>query len=720
MTLKTLAAPGNVSPSGQPRSTGSTSRPDAPHAPRRPRERTVHGENVVTGYRWLRDPFDPRTISHAEAENAYTARRTAGLERLRAVLTREVLPRRSGTAAAVPVLHDGWWYIERPAEGTIELSRMHELDVDGGIGTAPAVGTEASSPREQSVLTNHRGVVGVTLSLRQDRLVRADATPNGCDLTVFDLPGGEILDRAVHGAGPESFLSTDSRWLLYTRLDDIGRSHQLRAHRIGEAGAEDVLLLEEPDQWASVEISRSRDASTLVVRSTAPRTATTWMLSLDDPTAPPRRVTTGRGRSRCQVEHAGDRLLVLPQDPTARMLLGEAPLDWTGDASDVTTVLEARQGDSTGSVVAESAEAFAGFIALQVRADGLPGVRVIPRRTDGSLDVRAVRRLGHGGPLDAVRLDVNPSWTQTSLRYRLESLITPFTVARIDVVTGETTVLHQDEMPGHAPERYREQRVWATSPDGTRIPISLLSRRDVLADGTAPGLLYGEGAFGVSLDPSVDPAALALADRGLVVAIAHVRGGGEMGSTWHRAGRHLAKATSFDDFVAAGNHLVSTGLVSPERLGAAGIGAGGLLVAASTNLAPGLFRAVVAGAPQADPLESLLDPEVMLTLEEWMEWGDPAGDEAAYRCLRDYSPAENIRAEEYPAVYAWTARDGTDVPFGEAAVWISQLRATVTSDPEARPVLLRCLADLQDGGVGVQVEAMAWLLDQLGASVADG
>ena len=138
----------------------------------------------------------------------------------------------------------------------------------------------------------------------------------------------------MHGAGPESYLSTDSRWLLYTRLDDIGRSHQLRAHRIGDAGAEDVLLLEEPDQWASVEISRSRDASTLVVRSTAPRTATTWMLSLDDPTAPPRRVTTGRGRSRCQVEHAGDRLLVIPQDPTARMLLGEAPLDWTGDASE--------------------------------------------------------------------------------------------------------------------------------------------------------------------------------------------------------------------------------------------------------------------------------------------------------------------------------------------------------------------------------------------------
>jgi oligopeptidase B len=246
-----------------------------------------------------------------------------------------------------------------------------------------------------------------------------------------------------------------------------------------------------------------------------------------------------------------------------------------------------------------------------------------------------------------------------------------------------------------------------------------MARRDVPADGTAPGILYGDGAFGTANDPVLMPETLLMLDRGVVVAIAHVRGGGEMGTDWHQQGRRLQKSNSFDDFVACADHLVATGWVAEDRLGAVGTGAGGLLVAAAANRAPERFRAVVAGTPLVDLLETLLAPDVMLTLEEWEEWGDPAENAADYHSLRSYSPAENVRETEYPAVFAWTALEGTDVPAACAAIWIAQLRERVTSDLTQRPILLRCTPTLGEDG-DPRLEGVAWLLDQLGAATLEG
>lgn len=281
-------------------------------------------------------------------------------------------------------------------------------------------------------------------------------------------------------------------------------------------------------------------------------------------------------------------------------------------------------------------------------------------------------------------------------------------------MTGRSSRLLQAEAHGLDLEKYEERRLWATSSDGVRVPISLIARRDLPHDGSAPAILYGEGAFGTSTDPVLQAETLAVADRGVVVAVAHVRGGGELGPQWHRQGRRLHKPRSIADFLACAEHLVSGGWASPDRLGAIGDGSGGLLAAAAANLAPERFRAILTGTPLVDPLETLLDAEVMLTLEEWAEWGDPAADEATYRCLRSYSPSENVRRAHYPAVFAWTAAEGTDVPPACAAIWVAELRDRVTSDPQERPILLRTLPTMSTA-TDARTEGVAWLLEQLGA-----
>lgn len=689
----------------------------APLATRHSESRTVHGDTAVTSYGWMRDQHSPETVAHLVAENAYTDQRTAHLDGRRSTLLRALTETDRDVDLSAPVYSGGWWYIDRPTTGAD--SRGADLSSDASLSrvrataapelrTVPVIRDGVPLEGEEVVIPDRQLVVGLALSTGHDLLARADASVGGCDITVVDLSTGDVVDRAVQQAGPDLAFSRDSRWLFYTQLDDIGRRHQVRRHRLGTPAAADEIVLTESDHWAELSMARSRDTSTLLISSVSTTASETWLLDLDDPTGAARSVT-GRHHGVHQViEHAGDRLLAIRQGEVGGSVLSVAPLAGTDGLADATPLLTAAEGEQFDAV-----EAFEGFVALQVRTGGLPGVWILPRLTDGSFDIAALRAVDHGGELDALHLDANPSWSQRTLRYRLDSLRTPATIAQLDVATGETEVLRRAATPGIDLGRYLERRLWATSADGTQVPISLLARHDVATDGTAPGILYGEGAFGTSNDPRLLPGALALADRGLVIAVAHVRGGGEMGRDWHRRGRLLHKANSFDDFVACAEHLVSQGWVAQDRLGALGQGSGGLLVAASANRAPDRFRAIVAGAPLVDPLETLLDPEVMLTLEEWAEWGDPAGDEQIYRRLRSYSPAENIRATEYPAVFAWTSLDHQEVLAAEAAIWVAALRARVTSDPQERPVLLRCVPTAAADASALQAESMAWLLDQL-------
>lgn len=706
-------------------SSAATPMPQPPIPAKRPTERTVHGDTVIDDYEWMREKTDPEVIAHLEAENAYADARTAHLTELRARLKEEFIAHTQETDLSVPVRRGDWWYITRTTEG-------HDYPAFTRLPASPDRGDQVPTVEPGTLLEGEEVILdaqamaegqeffslgGLRPSPQHDLLAYAVdvAGDERFAIEIKDLERGEIIDRAVTGTGYGLAFSPDQQWLFYTRVDDAWRQHQIWRHRIGTDAAEDVLVIEEADEKFMIGIDVSRDASTLIIGSSSTTTSEYWLLDLADPTGEPVSAGGRRPGVEYQVDHAGDRLVIVHNDGHEGFVLAEAPL---ADPSSWTTVLEAADGERF-----ESADAFAGAIALELRTGGLASVRVLPRRDDGSIDVGAAWDISHGGQLDTVWLDANPNWEQAALRYQLTSLLTPSTIAEVPLAGGEPTILKRTPVPGFNPERYVESREWASAEDGTRIPLSVVRRREVTADGTNPGYLYGYGSYEASMDPSFVLTRLSLLDRGVVVAIAHVRGGGEMGRPWYQHGKLLEKKNTFTDFVAAGRHLIDSGWVAPDRLAAEGRSAGGLLMGAVANLAPETFRAIIAGVPFVDALTTILDPSLPLTVGEWEEWGDPLHDPAVYAYMKSYTPYENIRAVEYPAIFASTSLNDTRVFYVEPAKWVARLRERVTSDQAERPIVFRCEMVAGHGGRSgryakfeQRADELAWLLDQIGAT----
>ena len=699
----------------------TTSGTAAPQPPHRPTERTVHGDTVVDPYEWMRDKTDPEVISHLEAENAYADARTAHLMELRSTLVTEFVGHTQETDLSVPVRRDGWWYITRTTAGDDYPAFTRVADA----GALPQVEPGVLLEGEQMLLDAQAEAAGAEfyslggLAPSPDHTLLAYAVDTAGDerftLVVKDIASGEVLDETVTGTGYGLAFSTDQQWLFYARVDDAWRQHQIWRHRIGAPAETDELVIEEPDERFMIGFDRSRDGSTLVIQAGSTSTTEAWLLDLAEPTSAP--VPAGGRREGVDygVEHAGDRLLVVHNDGATGFALAEASFE---EPSIWRDLLVAGEGERLLAV-----EAFASFVALELRSAGLASVRIIPRAADGSLLIEQAVDLTHGGELDTVELDTNPNWEQSTVRYQLTSMLTPTTVAERDVAGGETTVLRVTPVPHYDPSLYVERREWATAEDGTAIPLSVVARREVATDGTAPGYLYGYGSYEMSIDPSFVPTRLSLLDRGVVIAIAHVRGGGEMGRDWYDHGKMLEKKNSFSDFVAAAAHLTDSGLVAAGRLSAEGRSAGGLLMGGITNLAPERFRAVIAGVPFVDALTTILDPSLPLTVGEWEEWGDPLHDPEVYEYMKEYTPYENVRAVDYPAIFASTSLNDTRVFFVEPAKWVARLRETVTSDQTERPILFRCEMVAGHGGRSgryrkweQRADELAWLLDQLGAT----
>ena len=694
--------------------------PDAPSPERRPTERIHHGDVVVDPYEWMRDKTDPEVIAHLESENAYADARTAHLGALRQRLVEEFVGHTQETDLSVPVRRGDWWYITRTTAGD-DYPRFTRV---ADAGAMPQVEPGVMLAGEQVLLDAQAEAAGHEfyslggLTLSPDHNLLAYAVDTAGDerftLRVLDLSAGEVLDESVAGTGYGIAFSTDQQWLFYARVDDAWRQHQVWRHRIGADPAEDVLVLEEGDERFMIGFERSRDETTLVIQSASTTTAEAWLLDLAAPESAPVPAGGRRDGVDYAVEHAGDRLLVVHNDGHTGFALAQAPLAAPEQWEEL---LVAGEGERLLAV-----ESFAGFVALELRAGGLASVRLIPRAADGSLRLDQAEDLTHGGELDTVELDANPNWDQQAVRYELTSLLTPPTVAEREVATGATEILRVTPVPRYDPSLYVERREWATAADGTAIPLSVVARKEVAADGTAPGYLYGYGSYEVSIDPSFVPTRLSLLDRGVVIAIAHVRGGGEMGRDWYDHGKLLEKKNSFSDFVAAAEHLGASGLVDPARLGAEGRSAGGLLMGAVANLAPERFRAIIAGVPFVDALTTILDPSLPLTVGEWEEWGDPLHDPSVYEYMKEYTPYENVQAVEYPAIFASTSLNDTRVFFVEPAKWVARLRETVTSDQSERPIVFRCEMVAGHGGRSgryrkweQRADELAWLLDQLGA-----
>jgi len=699
-------------------------RPDlaAPAAKRIPARRSQHGDTTADPYAWLADSSDPDTIAYLQAENAYTDAATAHLAGLRATVLTEIKGRIKQTDLSVPVREEGWWYYSRTVEGQQYPIRCRSA-VGPGETLPPQPDDGAPLPGEQVLLDDNEAAAGSgffavgTFDVSPGGGLLAYSTDFRGDerytLRVKDLTTGELLPDEIPGVFYGSAWSADAAALFYVTVDEAWRPYRVWRHTIGTPAAADVIVFEEADRRFSVAVELTRSRRYLVITSRSAVTSEAWFLDAADPAGEFTVVAPRRQGVEYSIEHGrladgADRLIVLHNDGAENFELATArpadPAAWTP--------LVAHRADTR----LLGADAFADHIVVRYRRDGLTGLAII--HSGG-----AVRDVGFAEPLYTVGPAANPEYASGTYRLRYTSLVTPMSVYQCELATGALTLLKRTPvrtLPGQAPYDpgdYVQHREWAVAPDGTRVPISLVCHRATRRDGSAPCVLYGYGSYEASSDPVFSIPRLSLLDRGFVAAIAHVRGGGEMGRRWYEDGKLLSKRNTFTDFVACAQHLAAAGWTSPERLVARGGSAGGLLVGAAVNLAPAAFGGVVAQVPFVDALTTMLNPELPLTVAEWEEWGDPLHDRGVYAYMKTYTPYENITAQRYPPILATASLNDTRVLYHEPAKWVARLRAQARGGP----FLLKTQIDAGHAGPsgrysawGEEAFITAWIIDVAG------
>jgi oligopeptidase B len=687
-------------------------RPNPPAARRVPVERTHHGDTVVDEYVWLTGKDDPETRAYLEAENAWTDRATAHLSGLRATLFDEIKSRTQETDLSVPARKGGYWYYTRTVEGR-QYGIQCRRPVRPGETDPPATGDGAPLDGEEVLLDGNELAEGKeffalgTFDVSPDGTRLAYSTDFAGDerftLRFKDLTTGRTLPDEVPGVFYGSAWSADGSTLFYLTVDEAWRPHRVWRHTVS-GGTKDELVFEEPDErfWVGVELTRSERF--ILVEAQSKVTTEVRVIPADDPAAHPTLIAPRRQGVEYAVEHHGDRFLILHNDGAEDFALAYTPVDQPGDWVPLV--------EHTPGTRLEAVDAFAGHLVVSLRRDGLTGLRVI---TGGGTDGYDI---DFPEPIYSVGLDSNPEYDTGSIRLHYTSLVTPDSVYDYDLTTRTMTLRKQKPvLGGFDPAAYEQQREWAVADDGTRVPISLVFRRGV--ERPAPLVLYGYGSYEASMDPWFSVPRLALLDRGVVFAVAHVRGGGELGRRWYDDGKLLAKKNTFTDFVACARHLAAAGWTSPDRTVARGGSAGGLLMGAVANIAPDAFAGVVAQVPFVDALNSILDPTLPLTVTEWEEWGNPLESPEVYAYMKSYTPYENVAAVDYPAILAVTSLNDTRVLYHEPAKWIARLRATAPGGD----YLLKTEMGAGHGGPSGRYDSWkeeafinAWILDRLKAA----
>ena len=695
----------------------------APVARRIPAERTHHGDTFTDEYAWLADKDDAETIAYLEAENAYTEAATAGQAALREAIFGEIQARTKETDLSVPTRKGGWWYYTRTvaAKQYAVHCRREVRPGDAGPPTtadgAPLDGEEVLLDGNELAGDEQFFALGAVAASPDGKLLAYSTDFAGSErftIRIKDLATGTLLPDEV----PDTFYgcawSLDGSALFYVTVDDAWRPYRVSRHIVGTPAADDVIVFEEPDERFWVRVGLSRSERYLQISVASKLTSEAWLLAAARPEGEFSVVLPRRQGVEYSVEHQigadnSDRLLILHNDHAENFELAVAPL---ADPAAMTPLIAHRADTRLLGV-----DAFAGYLAVHYRRDGLTGLRVI--RDDGT-----EHEVSFGEPVYQVQPGSNPEYRTEKLRLGYVSLVTPDSVYDCDMATGDLTllrrrpVLPRPDGTEYDPADYEQHREWATAADGTKIPISLVCPKAAPRDSSAPCLLYGYGSYEISMDPGFSIPRLSLLDRGFSYAIAHVRGGGEMGRRWYEEGKLLRKTNTFTDFVACAEHLVSQGWTAPSRLVARGGSAGGLLMGAVANLAPQAFGGIVAQVPFVDALTTILDPSLPLTVTEWEEWGDPLHDPQAYEYIKSYSPYENIGDRVYPPILAITSLNDTRVLYREPAKWIAKLQAV----GRGGPFLLKTEMVAGHGGRSGRYDAwheeafvLAWITSTAGA-----
>lgn len=694
---------------------------EPPVAPRRPTDRVHHGDTFVDDYEWLRDAEDPATLAYLEAENDWADARTDHLADLRETIFTEIKSRTRETDMSVPVRHGNWWYYSRTVEGQQYAIRCRCPLTDPNDWSPPVVSPGVQLPGEMVLLDSNLEADGHDFfslggfSLSDDDALLAWSVDTVGDerytIRVKDLRTGDVLPDEITGASGGITWAADGQHFFYTTVDAAWRPHRIWRHKLGQSGSgpdHDHLVYEEADERFFTGIGRTQSERFLAIGSSSKITSEVRVLEADDPTGQFHVVWPRDTGVEYSIEHAviddEDRFLILHNRDAVNFTLESVS---TAGPYDQTTIVLPHDPN----VRLEDVDVFAQHVVVQYRRAAMPRVALM-RVADGQLG--PLTEIEFGEELVACGVGANAEWDQPVVRLGYGSFITPATVVNYRVETGEITVLKQAEvLGGYDPADYEQHRVWATADDGTQVPISIVCKAGTPRDGSAPGLIYGYGSYETSIDPGMSIARLSLLDRGFVFAVAHVRGGGEMGRSWYDGGKLMHKRNTFTDFVAAARHLVADGWTSPDRLVAEGGSAGGLLMGAVANLAPEAFTGILASVPFVDALTSILDPSLPLTVIEWDEWGNPLDDPAVYAYMKSYSPYENVEAKPYPDILAVTSLHDTRVLYVEPAKWVARLRATASGN-----VLLKTEMSAGHGGVSGRYASwreraweLAWIID---------
>lgn len=695
------------------------SEPSAPAVPARPTTRSHHGDDVIDPYEWLRAKDDEQVLAHLAAENAYTKARTAHLDALQEQIFQEIKGRTLETDLSVPSRRGAWWYYSRTTEGSQYGIHCRAPLADADDWTPPVLSPDVDIPGEQVLLDGNVEAEGHeffslgTFDVSTDgaRLLYGVDTQGDerYTLRIRDVATGADLGDVILETSAGAMFSPDGRFVVYTTVDDAWRPDTVWLHEVGTDAATDAKLFHEPDERYWVGAGFTRSDRYLIIAAESSITSEEFLVDAADLRSPLQPVWPRREGVEYSATHAvvdgEDVLYILHNDDALDFeLVRVAASDPEGPREVVMPHVPGRR--------LEDVSAFRDWAVVSYRREGLSRVGLLDYGSG------ALTELAFDEPLYAVGAAGNPEWAPPVLRLGYGSFVTPGTVYDYVVATGELLLRRrQPVLGGYDPEEYAQERLWATAEDGTRIPISLVWKRSSDAgDAPRPVHLYGYGSYEHSIDPGFSVARLSMLDRGVVFAIAHVRGGGEMGRQWYEDGKLLHKRNTFTDFVACARHLVEAGRTTPEMLVAEGGSAGGLLMGAVANLAPALFAGILADVPFVDALTTILDPSLPLTVVEWDEWGDPLHDPSVYEYMKSYTPYENVReGVEYPRILAVTSLNDTRVLYVEPAKWVARLRE-VGAD-----ALLKCEMVAGHGGVSGRYNAwkqrafeLAWLLDVLG------
>jgi oligopeptidase B len=634
-----------------------------------PRVETLHGDVRVDEYFWLRDRNDPAVAAHLEAENAYTATQTGHTEGLRQRLYQEMLGRIKETDLSVPYFDRGWWYYTRTEQGKSYPLYCRRR----GVLTSPEEVYLDQNKRAAGHAFHELG--GMDVSPDGHLLLFLEDTSAFREYTLYvkDLGTGEIVDR-IPNVWNGTAWADDNRTFFYTRADAAKRGNTVWRHTIGDSPALDLRVFEEDNVLYSVTLTRSRSGKYIFIASDGFTSSECRVVPTNDLTAAPRVIAPRREHVEYLVDHADGMFLIYTNDGAVNFRIVQAP-EHDPSPAKWTDWLPARDG-----VFVEGLDVFRNHVVVHERSEGLKRIRV--------MELQGGRAHYVTFPEQAYALfpGLNPDFETEVFRFTYSSLVTPNSVYDYNLGTRERELKKRQEIPsGFDPERYRVERLMVPARDGADVPVSLLIPRGAALDGSSPLLLHGYGAYGTNIEPAFNSAVLSLVDRGFIYAIAHVRGGQEMGRAWYDNGKMLTKLNSFHDFIDAASELARRDYTRPDRLVASGVSAGGLLVGAVANMRPDLFRAIVAEVPFVDVISTMLDPSLPLTAQEWEQWGNPL-IEADYRYMLRYSPYDNVAAQDYPWMLVTASLNDSQVMYWEPAKWVARLRARKT---DTNPLYLR-------------------------------